>query len=496
MVLFMKIINPLQFTENHRFYIFRDFSLSPLDQHMLYQMYQPMLGSGAIALYNVLYQQLPVDQIGYSGLEQQRKLFLSLGLEPGVNGRKAIIDYTSQLEAVGLLQTVRQYNPHNDEYIYEYQMLAPLGPYEFFENYHLTLLLRDRVGKHAVLHLQQQFCVAPPEELASQALNAENVSAAFYDLFQLNPNSRDVELEETLAQIAPTKEQSLPWMKETGFRYEDIIIQFPRSSRNRPCVERLKQQPHRLTEINFVARKYKLTLQEICRLLDEDDVFTEEGVLQFDLLQQKANLLFRQSRKREEGRERVLHRLAAAGQATGEEDGEAPSTMIDKAVAPEFYLDVPAQLQQQCSIEQYNMFLRNRSYIEVLDMFFPGNVPDHILNIFERIDLYYKLNEEVINVLVHYLKAANLSWNRPFIESIAADMLGKQVDSFERAVGYVREQTAVKKKGSGQAKGRGTAARGGRPKPSIPMFSGEQQGATVTDEDYERILQKAQRLKK
>src|SRR6478752_5183527 len=105
----MRITNMLHFTENHRFCVNRDFSLSGLDYKMLTMMYQPMVGAYAITLYQTLSQQLSSERTGYSPLEQQRRLFLMLELEQGERGRKFFIEQSSKLEAIGLLQTSRKY---------------------------------------------------------------------------------------------------------------------------------------------------------------------------------------------------------------------------------------------------------------------------------------------------------------------------------------------------------------------------------------------------
>lgn len=501
----MKITNPLQFTEHHRFYIFRDFSLGTLEEKVLGEMYQPMTGALAVALYRLLCQQLPAEQIGYSPLEQHRKLFLALGITPGASGRKQLIECTSRLEAVGLLQSLCKYNPENDETLYEYRLQAPLRPYEFFQNHHLTLLLRDKLGQHAVLHLYEMFCSREPQELTATALNEEDVSVPFYELFRLSSSAVDREFEQSLAEMAPAKEAVSPWSKENDFKYEDIIMQFPRISRNREDVERLRNKPHRLTEINFVARKYQLTLQETCRLLDEDDIFRENGELDFDVFQHKANMLFRQSRKREAARDMALHRMLG-------DDAQGDNELVeDRAVDKAYFLDVPAMLQKDCNIEQYNMFLLHRSHIELLERFFPGKVPDHILNTFERIDLQYRLNEEVINVLIHYLKTAELSWSRAYIESIAADMLGRGIATYEQAVEYVRMHTSVQERRSKSAGGRtgtgsrskgstaGKSSRGAnsRARPAIDVYHADQdrEASTISDEEYAELLRKAERLK-
>src|SRR5690606_2548308 len=116
--------------------VMRDFSLSPFDDKVLQLLYQPMIGMAAFSLYMALYHQLPQEQYGYSKPEQQRRLFLSLDLEPSESGRKSLAGCASKLEAIGLLNTYRIYVPHSDETLYEYVLHQPLSPAEFFKNQH------------------------------------------------------------------------------------------------------------------------------------------------------------------------------------------------------------------------------------------------------------------------------------------------------------------------------------------------------------------------
>src|SRR5690606_25990461 len=90
------------------------------------------------------------------------------------------------------------------------------------------------------------------------------------------------------------------------FDYADIITRFPRQSKNRGFVENLKYEPEQLAALNYVAIKYDLTLSELCRLLDEDGVFTANGELSLETLQHRANLTFRQDIHREEVRIKAL----------------------------------------------------------------------------------------------------------------------------------------------------------------------------------------------
>ncbi|WP_223067655.1 DnaD domain protein [Paenibacillus caui] len=496
----MRINNLHHYTENHRYCVYRDFNLGTVDQRMLSTVYQPIVGGFAVSLYHFLFQQVPLHQVGYSPMEQQRSLFLSLGVEPGEKGRKFMIEQTSKLEAVGLLQSSRIYVPDNEDYSYEYELQPPLSPADFFKTQHLTLLLRDKVGKFAVLSLQEQLFSKEPAEYG-HPVNKENLSVPFYDIFELSAHTIDYELEQAISEVAISR-QPERMQEEPGFNYADIIIRFPRGSANRVHVESLRFDPDKLGAVNYTARKYELSIQDLCRLLDEDGIFAPDGALQLDVLQHKANLHFRQGKKRQEERNMAAGKVVALR----EQNAAAQELPVEHSVQMEYYVEVPPQLQGKCDVHQYNMMLRNEPHTRLLPKFFPGTVPDNLLDIFEKIDLNYKLPGEVINVLIHYLMMLLTSGgeqriNRKFVETIASNMLLKQVTTYEKAVTYIREQSKVKKTATSEPAlaaqtGRGRAySRSAKGKPEIPIVqSSAQQNGTVTEEEFAKLLKLAERM--
>ncbi|TBL71509.1 helicase DnaB [Paenibacillus thalictri] len=484
----MRMTNMLHFTENHRFRTVRAFSLSPLDQKVLSCLYQPMIGAVAIGLYYTLFHQLPADRAGTSALEHQRKLFLALELEPGERGRKFLAEQASKLEAIGLMQTYRKYVQDLDDYIYEYELLAPQVPAEFFKNQHLTLLLRDKIGKHAVLALREEMLPADVAEIGSAT--AENLSMPFYELFRLNTQVIDLELEQAQYETAasrPAAEQQAQGINVKGFSYAEIIMRFPKESVNRGHVERLKFNQEQLTKLNFFAKKYGLTLGETCRLLDEDGAFDADGQLSEDFLQRRASLVYRQDKKRSEDRERLLARMNSAAE---DEQSKTP-----RAVEMEFYLEVPDIFQGECNQHQYNYILRNEPYTYLLEKIFSkGTVPDGLLDVFTKIDLNYGLSEEVINVMIHFIYVNKRSWAKSSLESTASDMLGKQVQTFEQAVHYVRDANRYKEKPRGGRLGGASSAPGassgkGRvnQKPVIPIVQNREGVRELTKDEREQM---------
>ncbi|WP_334077922.1 DnaD domain protein [Paenibacillus sanfengchensis] len=503
----MRMNNMLHFTENHRYCVYRDFSLSPVDDKMLGLIYQPMVGALAIAFYRLLAEQVPIDQVGYSAVEQQRGLFLTMGLEPGDKGRACLIEQASKLEAVGLLQTSRLYIPDSDDYLYEYELQAPLSPAEFFRTQHLTLLLRDKIGKFAVLSLRERFFRMEPGDMYGLNYNKENISVPFYEIFELNAHSIDYELEQAIAETSIARQPGLKAVEEeAAINYADIILRFPRESVNRAYVEKLRFDPEGMGIVNYVARKYDLSVQDLSRLLDEDGVFDPvAGNLLLDELQHKANLHFRQGKRRREEREVAFAKVVTL---RGEDSrgAEAAHAQEEVAVQMEFYVEVPPQFQSKCDVHQYNMMLRNEPYTRLLKTFFPGAVPDNLLDIFEKIDLNYKLPGEVINVLIHYLMALLTSGgeqriNRNFVDAIASNMLLKQINTYEKAVQYIRDQAKVKDKVAASSnataggQGRTYGSRGAKPKPEIPIVQSTGAEQAVSEEEFAELLKMAEQMK-
>lgn len=482
----MRITNLLHFTENHRFYTYRDFSLSPLSYRMLHTVYQPLIGPSAISLFLLLYSQIPSERMGYSPKEQQRRLFLSLGIEPSDKGRRQVIELTSKLEAVGLMQTFREFRRENEEYIYLYHLNEPLNPHQFFQTTHLLLLLRDRIGKHMVLSMREELCGDGEIGKMSPNDTQEELSIPFYELFELSSQVIDYELEQAMTDSIPSVSNEEE-TAENMIDCHEILRRFPRTSSNRPFVERLKYQPERLIELEYLRRKYDLGISHISSMLDESCAFSKDGTLRYDALEEIAYFYYRQGKKRQDERNVYLKRK--------EEQNPAISTMRETAASDEvqmsFYVDPPASIANQISVHDYNLMLRKEPYTRFLSFIFPGSIPDSVLNTFAQIDLNYKLKEEVINVLIHYIKANDFSWSRNYVDAIASDMLGRNVDSFEKAVAYIRDQQHAR---SGKAKHqKRTSKRSTSRKPKLEVYQGDQT-SNFSEQDYERALKLAELL--
>jgi len=459
----VKIANMLQFTEKHRFCVYRDFSLSSLDHTMLSAAYQPMVGGMAIALYHTLHAQLSPDKGGYTPFDQQRKLFLSLGLEQGERGRGLLAELATKLEAIGLLQTRRLYDAGDDDYAYVYILHRPLAPNDFFRTEHLVWLLHDKVGKHLLTQLQAELWAAPAPGMAE--LGSEDVSAAFYDLFRISPFSDDAELNRMM-QEAAASHLSAPLDTHAAdagkYSLDQILQGITHFSDNRIAIERLADKPDNLYEINFVAAKYGLDLADVRWILDMPGIFDKASTLLRERFEEEARLLYLQREKRSDRRTVLTGQRDELVKSSGAAD-VTPSG--GKSVDAAYHLDVPEMLQPKFADRgSYSHFLRNSGYTQVLEQFLPnGVVTPEMREAFLLFNTVYGLPDEALNVLIHYIKVDGRQWARFPIESIASDMNGKQATTYEAAVSYIRGR--IKGRELAAAKGREASSRAGAGKP-------------------------------
>ncbi|HZG84642.1 hypothetical protein [Paenibacillus sp.] len=502
----MKLTNLLQLTEHHTFVAVRRFGLSPLDSRMLWSAYQPLIGGTAAAFYMTLCSLLPSDASGASEAGTLGQLFLACGLEPNERGRKRLVEETSKLEAVGLLRTFRLLD--GDEVTgYEFRLEPPLTPEKFFGVHHLWLLLQEKLGPSAAETVRRSFVregwsLAPGER-------REELSAPFYEVFRLHvPAAAAVEEAPEPVPTAPPADPEA--FGRDGFRSDELLRRFPRSSPHRRAVERLLADAGRLAKLNYIAGRYELTLKQTVSLLDEDGMFDASGAWQEARFEARAAEMYRGSNAAALRKERTARK-----QELAREEPSAAAEAIpgqERDVPAPYWLEVPEQFQGQCDVRQYNAMLANSPYTRVLKLFFePSAVPTAVEEAFLAMSVNYRLPDEVLNVMIHYIRANDLDWKRNYLDAIAANVAGKRIRSFEHAVTYFRR--AEQTRGGtarGDAAARSDAPRGeavgaaprepkrrGRPpaaeRPVIPVARSEG-AAEATEEDIRRIMEMAKRL--
>ena len=123
---------------------------------MLSLIYQPMTGAFGCILSAALSWNAD-GRSGYSSFEPQRRLFLALGLEMNERGPGVCLSNRLPSWRLSVCCKHRGLACRTMRMLYMNTSIEPLSPGEFFRNMHLMMLLRDRVGKYAVISLRESF---------------------------------------------------------------------------------------------------------------------------------------------------------------------------------------------------------------------------------------------------------------------------------------------------------------------------------------------------
>lgn len=259
------------------FFVANQIELYPQDQKVLIKLYQPLVGSVAIALYQTLIENydpyaILVDSQGIYMLQEQLDCSL-----------KKLFEALHRLEATGLVQTFLIKNVAGD--ILAFKLLKVPGSQEFFATSLLASLLKDKLGAVAFQKLSHDF--AKENQAKSKNLeNARDVSASFFEVFRL-PNDEAITPSQDVVQAAqenqtqavkkatPNEHDKIDWdfMKQ---QYEIYQVESGDVDQNKDQIRSL-MQVYGLNEQEFVEESLPalhgqnhLNMHQIQRLLSEN----------------------------------------------------------------------------------------------------------------------------------------------------------------------------------------------------------------------------------
>lgn len=142
------------------------------DQDVVVNLYQPLIGPVALALYLSLWQTSHAKPLR-SDRKKQTALMDLLGVD-----LDTLYDARIHLEAMGLMKTYTAVD-QNGRY-WAYELYRPVAANAFFQDDTLSLLLYDRVGQTRYDTLVQRYTIHTVKAAAWQ-----DVSAQLLDVFQL-----------------------------------------------------------------------------------------------------------------------------------------------------------------------------------------------------------------------------------------------------------------------------------------------------------------------
>lgn len=157
------------------FYVINQVDLTVKQAQILTKLYQPAIGSQAVALYFTLvheYSSLPLASDYRTLLQLETEL--DCGLQP-------IFEALHKLEAVGLCKSYLDQNVVLGQ-VLKLKLLPVLSAEDFFNEFLLRSLLLEKVGVVVYKRLQKQFA-----EQLLPVKTAKDISAGFFDVFSLSP---------------------------------------------------------------------------------------------------------------------------------------------------------------------------------------------------------------------------------------------------------------------------------------------------------------------
>lgn len=156
--------------QNDVFKVQRATLVADYDRETLTNLYQPLVGYGALALYFTLWCEGDMQRVNPVSAHETLLAKMQISVGEFIKARKT-------LEGVGLLKTYLEDN-HGAK-IYTYELYAPKTPNEFFSDTLLYGLLINYIGEVDAKKLNQYYS-------ASYKVSGTDISSSFKEVFRPN----------------------------------------------------------------------------------------------------------------------------------------------------------------------------------------------------------------------------------------------------------------------------------------------------------------------
>lgn len=361
-------------------------------------LYQPLVGSKAIALYQTLQNKLEKDCYESSeATHHELMAFLQMPLNEIYAARR-------MLEGIGLLRVYELKTPSQDK-TFVYDIQPPMSPRAFFQDDVLSVFLYNRLGKSKYIQLRQRFGISAVPEAA------EEITASFNEVFA-SLHASEMASEPPPAdegtEFIGGSEPSRLQLEENGFDMELLKASLPSFlDTSRLLTPSLQQTVRRLA---FVYQLSPIDMGKVIQesLSADDEVNTED-------LRKKAKSHYRM------------------------EHGAAPPALGNRTEHQE-----PAAAKERPVSEQEQMkqFYEQTSPVTFLRSVAGGaTVPESDIYLVEELLFSYRLSPGVVNVLTDYvMQKNNMKLSKALVYKIAGQWTRKKVHTVEDAMKLAKEE--------------------------------------------------------
>lgn len=266
--------------------------------------------------------------------------------------------------------------------------------------------------------------------------------------------------------------------------WHGLLLRFPRFSDNRKYLEELGSRDHNsIRVIVDISRRYELTPYQICEALDEEGVWSPTGDLVQPRLDQVAAVISKLN-SRDEAAARRLHYVPVKHETVRYSD-----------------LEVPAGIKDMLTKDEYTSLIYEAPFRDMLEKLLDNQTMSGVYSqLFDKFEVNYRLPNLVIRAMVHFMMLYQRTWSISYLDTIAADLLTKGINTFDEAMKHFDRIVSIsekKKNNRNNAKSKSIAfPKTKSPEKRInqkPRFSSEQ-SSNITEDEIEELIRRAKEL--
>lgn len=367
--------------------------IADYDQRTLINLYQPIIGATAVALYNYFVAESENQKV--YGPSNHESLLIHMQLSTG-----EFIDARKMLEAVGLVKSYRS-GPEDDIKFYEYHIFAPKTPKAFFDDALLYGILIKYIGEKAAKRLNSVY------RLSIKEAEGEEISATFGEVF--HPDFSD-----------PVFTKALSSEKAQGRKVAKIDSEFN--------YDRFFEALESISQISQTALTKK-EIKEIERLA------TLYGVDEINIASLVASLY---DPTQEKGKRVDFKKLSETLQV------EVNYAFLSKKTRKGVVNTISGTSDLANKINLLEKYTP-KDYLTVLQNGTKPAIPD--LRLVDDLSKQFHLPNGVINALVDFVLHINKNvLSRPLCEKIAASLVREGISTALDAMNFLKKMNNAKKK--------------------------------------------------
>lgn len=373
--------------QNDVFKVLKATLVADYDRETLTNLYQPLVGYSALALYFTLWSEAEMQRVNSISAHETLLAKMKISVGEFIKARKA-------LEGVGLLRTYLEDN--KGAKIYTYELYAPKTPNEFFSDTLLYGLLINYIGEVDAKKLNQYYA-------SSYKVDGTDISSSFKEVFR--PNFENVAFIKALNN-APAKGRNRAKMS-LEFSYEKFF--------------------DALKEVSQISDKAfsKVELREIVRLASLNGI-DESGAANIVAHYYDPSL--------EKGKRIDLAKVTKAFQEeTNYSYLSSFSGSNGKQKKPNIVSSSGALAQKINIMETVSP----KDYLTILQNGTEPALPD--LKLLDYLSKKFRLNNCVLNAIIDYtLEKNNNVLSKAYLEKICASIARSNIETTIDAMNYLK----------------------------------------------------------